>query len=85
MITTILKRGSQMGNSKEGLRAVYTVTEAAEILGIGRSLAYIGIREGWLPAIRLGQRLVVPHQAIEAMLASAMPTNWQPEWDMDDV
>lgn len=58
-----------MGTSKEGLRAVYTVAEAAEILGIGRSLAYAGVHEGWLSAIRLGHRLVVPRHVVSAMLA----------------
>ena len=60
--------------TEAGRCAVYTVAEAAEILRTGRSLAYAGIREGWLPAIRLGHRLVVSHQVITAMLAGPIPT-----------
>jgi excisionase family DNA binding protein len=64
-----------MSKTTKGCRcAVYTVAEAAEILGIGRNLAYTGVREGWLPAIRLGHRLVVPRQVIDAMLAGPLPT-----------
>lgn len=68
---------------EEGRRAVFTVAETAEILGIGRSLAYAGVREGWLPAIRLGHRLVVPQQAISAMLAPPIPTTNDGEEQVD--
>ena len=54
---------------RETLRAVYTIPEAAQVLGIGRNLAYMGAREGWLPTLRCGRRLVVPRQALEALLA----------------
>ena len=54
---------------QEQLRAVYSVPEAAAVLGIGRNLAYAGAREGWLPTLRCGRRLVVPRQALEALLA----------------
>jgi excisionase family DNA binding protein len=41
-------------------RATITVTEAAAILGIGRTAAYEAVRRGDLPTRRLGRRLVVP-------------------------
>jgi len=50
-------------------RLTLTVTAAAKALGIGRGLAYSMIREGKLPAIRFGRRLLVPRQALERMLA----------------
>jgi excisionase family DNA binding protein len=37
-----------------------TVTEAAMLLGIGRTAAYEAARRGELPTRRLGHRLVVP-------------------------
>jgi hypothetical protein len=37
-------------------------------LGIGRSLAYELARNGQLPVIRLGRRLVVARPALEKML-----------------
>jgi excisionase family DNA binding protein len=45
-----------------------SVPEAAEALGIGRSLAYDLARRGELPVIRLGRRLVVARPALEKML-----------------
>lgn len=52
-----------------------SVTQAAELLGISRTTAYECVRTGALPALRLGGRIVVPTQAIDALLdaASAIP------------
>jgi excisionase family DNA binding protein len=41
-------------------RTTITVTEAAKLLGIGRTAAYEAARRGELPTRRLGRRLVVP-------------------------
>lgn len=49
-------------------RATVTVEEAGEILGISRGSAYQAAREGRLPAIRVGRRLVVPKVQLERML-----------------
>ena len=45
-----------------------TVEEAAQILGIGRTLAYDLARSGQLPAIRLGSRLLISRAGIERLL-----------------
>ena len=52
-------------------RVVLSVAEAAVALGISTSLAYRLVREGELPSLRLGRRLVVPRVAIERALAAA--------------
>ena len=49
-------------------RMTLTVEEAASILGVGRTLAYQMAREGRLPVIRLGRRLLVSRSALERML-----------------
>jgi excisionase family DNA binding protein len=49
-------------------RMTVTVEEAAQLLGIGRSTAYIAVRTGELPRIRLGRRLLVPRAQIDRML-----------------
>lgn len=36
-----------------------TVDEAAEALGISRNSAYEGVKEGQIPAIRVGKRIIV--------------------------
>ena len=51
-------------------RRTYSVAEVAELLGIGRSTAYECVHRGEIPALRFGQRLVVPIDAIEHLLAS---------------
>jgi len=45
-----------------------TVEEAAAALGISRNLAYEAARDGRIPAIRIGRRLLVPRRALERLL-----------------
>jgi hypothetical protein len=47
-------------------RQTYTIEEAAQILGICRTLAY---RRGVLPTVRIAGRRLVPKQALARMLA----------------
>ncbi len=45
---------------------VYSVSEAAEVLGISTGLVYRLVKNGTLPSVRLGdKRLVIPHRALE--------------------
>jgi excisionase family DNA binding protein len=46
-------------------RLTMSVSEAAEILGISRSLAYTLVRIDELPSLKLGRRVVVPRAALE--------------------
>lgn len=52
-------------------RIVMTVEEAARVLGISRGLAYAAVREGWLPHVRMGRRIIVPVAALERFLEEA--------------
>jgi excisionase family DNA binding protein len=52
-------------------RLTITVEEAGRLLGVSRASAYRAAREGTLPAIRLGHRLVVPVEGLRTMLKSA--------------
>ena len=49
-------------------RWVMTVDEAAAALGISRGLAYQLVRQGDIPSLRLGRRIVIPRHALEAKL-----------------
>jgi excisionase family DNA binding protein len=49
-------------------RMTVTVEEAAHLLGIGRSTAYLAVKTGELPTIRLGRRVLVPRAQIDRML-----------------
>jgi excisionase family DNA binding protein len=37
-----------------------TIVEAGKVLGIGKSAAYEGARQGQIPTIKVGRRRVVP-------------------------
>ena len=58
-----------MENTEEKL--IYSVEEAAKLLGIGRSAAYEAARSGELPVIRIGRRWLVSKQALDRMLSEA--------------
>ena len=49
-------------------KLTYTVTEAAELLGIGWSAAYEAARSGEIPTIRIGKRILVPLPALKRLL-----------------
>lgn len=51
-------------------RLTMSVSEAAEMLGISRALAYTLVRNEQLPSLRLGRRVVVPRAALEHFVES---------------
>jgi excisionase family DNA binding protein len=59
----------ETGHAKEE-RLVWSVEEAGRRLGISRAHAYELVARGELPHLRLGRRLVVPKQALEALIAN---------------
>jgi excisionase family DNA binding protein len=52
-------------------RQTYTVAEVAKILGIGRNTAYEVCRNGEIPTIRLGGRILIPCAALHELLDGA--------------
>lgn len=67
---------SRSGSGRRGVssyatidrRLCVTVPEAAKMLGISRNFAYQLVREGKLPSIRFGKRILIPLAALEKML-----------------
>lgn len=53
----------------EQTNAVLTVVEAGNLLRISRGLAYQMAKQGKLPTVRLGRRVLVPRAALEQLLA----------------
>lgn len=47
---------------------VMTVDEAAAYLRISRGLAFAAVRDGTLPSVRVGRRILVPRRQLEALL-----------------
>jgi excisionase family DNA binding protein len=64
-----LKTARQAGT--DSLCLTLSVEEAARLLGISRGAAYTHARDGSLPTIKLGKRLLVPKAALEKMLMTA--------------
>ena len=50
---------------------VLTVEEVAERLKISRPSAYQAVKNGDIPIIRIGRRILIPVIALEKLLASA--------------
>ena len=51
-------------------RVVFTVEEAAQLLGISRSFAYEAVQRGEIPSMRIGKRILVPKAALARLLAA---------------
>jgi excisionase family DNA binding protein len=49
-------------------RLCITVPEAAAMLGLSRNFAYELVKQGQLPVIRFGKRLLIPKVALEKMI-----------------
>ena len=54
---------------------VMTVEAAAKALHISRNLAYEAARDGRLPCIRIGRRLLVSRHALQRLLEDPQPLN----------
>jgi excisionase family DNA binding protein len=50
---------------------VYTVMQAATLLGISRTHAYELVARGDLAHVRLGRRIVIPRQFLQRLLDAA--------------
>jgi len=60
-----------MPSLKNSEKQTYTVPQAGEVLGIGRSAAYQGVHTGEIPSIKIGNRIVIPKAALDRMLNEA--------------
>lgn len=54
--------------SLDGMPAVLTVKEAAEVLRCGRNQLYQAVAEGRIPSVRIGRTIRVPRHALEELL-----------------
>lgn len=49
-------------------KLTFSIDEAARLIGVGRSLMYQLARENKIPAIRLGNRIVIPKERFIAFI-----------------
>ncbi len=52
-------------------RLVYTPREVGQLLGLSRTAVYDRLRDGSLPSVRVGRRLLIPRTSLEQFLATA--------------
>ena len=64
----------------ESARMTLTVTEVAELLGIGRSAAYEACQLGQIPTIRIGRRILIPRAALERLLEHPAAVDEHQQW-----
>ena len=50
-----------------------TVEEAAAYLRISRGLAFAAVKDGSLPCVRIGRRILIPRRQLEALLDGSAP------------
>ena len=53
---------------------VLTVEEAAAYLRISRGLAFAAVKDGSLPCVRIGRRILIPRRQLEALLDGCSPS-----------
>lgn len=58
----------------EAEELVLSVEEAGKRLKLSRPSAYLAVKRGQIPVIRMGRRVLVPKAALERMLAEVRPT-----------
>jgi excisionase family DNA binding protein len=55
-------------------RPTLSVAETAELLGISRWLVQQAVRDGSLPSLRVGRRILIPRVRLQALLDGSGPT-----------
>ena len=58
----------RLGNNK----LCYTVPKVAELLSLSRNFAYELVKQGKLPVVKFGKRLLIPRAALEKMLGKSV-------------
>jgi excisionase family DNA binding protein len=69
----------QPAPEQSGDRLVYSVSEAAALLGISRAFAYELVARGDLPVIRLGRRRLVPRVALRDFVEGGSTGDQRPK------
>jgi len=59
--------------AKEIVQRTMTVEEAGRQLGISRNTAYEAARQGQIPIIKIGKRLLVPVEQFDRLLRGDAP------------
>lgn len=60
--------------SGSNVRGLYTVIEAARLLGVGRSTMYELVNRGEVSSLRLGRKVLITRSTLEALLGFTPPS-----------
>jgi excisionase family DNA binding protein len=63
-----------MVDERDDERLAYSVPEVARLLGMSRNGAYNACAAGDLPSVRVGGKVLVPRERLEALLAGEAET-----------
>ncbi len=61
-------RAHQSAGSADVVRLTYTVEEVAQLLSLSRGITYASLRDGTIPAERVGRRWVISRRRLHAWL-----------------
>ena len=56
------------------VRGLYTVVEAAQLVGVGRSTMYELVSRGEVASVRLGRKVLITRSTLDALLGFSPPT-----------
>ena len=56
------------------VRGLYTVVEAAQLVGVGRSTMYELVHRGEVASIRVGRKVLIMRSTLEALLGFTPPS-----------
>ena len=59
----------------DSAQLTYSVDEVAALLGVARGVAYEGVRNGSIPATRVGRRWLIPRRRFHNWLDGTDPTD----------
>ena len=59
-------------------RLTVNVSEAATMLGISRNSAFAAVRNGQIPALKLGRRWLISRHVLARMIESSAPSGDEP-------
>ncbi len=61
-------RARQSAKSADVVRLTYTVEEVAQLLNLSRGITYASLRDGTIPAERVGRRWVISRRRLHVWL-----------------
>jgi excisionase family DNA binding protein len=63
-----MAKRKQKASDPKSPKLAYSVAETSRILDLGRMQTYQAVRNGQIPSIRIGRRILVPKAALERLL-----------------